>query len=93
MVLSITKMLHVKSDIVLSLFTVWGCRMLGNVWNATCYGQFCVTDGPYTHSSEIWNMAGTSVIPGFLAHWHTSISMAKLCFRTWVPPMYYLISV
>ena len=31
-----------------------------------------MTDGPYAHSSVTGKMAGTSVIPDFLAHWHTS---------------------
>ena len=31
-----------------------------------------MTDGPYTHSNVTGKMAGTSVIPDFLAHWHTS---------------------
>ena len=36
---------------------------------------------PHTHSSVTGKMAGTSVIPDFLVHRHTS---AKLCFQTWV---------
>ena len=43
--------------------------------------NLCMTGGPYTHSSVTGKMAGASVIPDFLAHWHTS---AKLCFQTWV---------
>ena len=31
-----------------------------------------MTDGPYTQSSVTGKMAGTSVIPDFLAHWHTN---------------------
>ena len=50
-----------------------------------------MTDGPYTHSSVTGKMAGTSDIPDFLAHWHTS---GKLCFQTRVQIyMYYSVSV
>ena len=66
-------MFHVISDIVLTLFTCLGCRILGNVWNARCYGQFYTADDPYTYSSMTGKMAGTSVITDFLAHWHTSL--------------------
>ena len=34
-----------------------------------------MTYGPYTRSSVIGKMAGTSAIPNFLAHWHTSVKI------------------
>ena len=74
--------------------TSLACRMLGNVWNARCFGQFYMKDGPYAHSSMTGKVAGTSVIPYYLAHWHTSTCVcAKLYFQTWVQPMYYSSSV
>ena len=33
---------------------------------------------PYTHSSVTGKMAGTSVIPDFLVHWHTESDGLKL---------------
>ena len=42
--------------------------MLGNIWNAKCYGKLYGTNGTLTHSSVTGKMTGTSVIPDFLAH-------------------------
>ena len=69
MVLSTMTMFHVISDIVLSLLT---CFDVEKYFECEMLWPICMTDGPYTHSSVTGKMAGTSVIPDFLAHWHTS---------------------
>ena len=49
----------------LPLFTCLGLRMLGNVWDAKCYGNYIGQMVHYTFKMS-GKMAGTSVIADFL---------------------------